>query len=43
MMNKLQDLLDRINAKVGGVGSVIAVMFWMVILYLAIASMLSHS
>ena len=43
MMDRLQDLLDRINAKAGGVGSVIAVLFWMVILYLAIASMLAHS
>ena len=43
MLEKLQTLLDRINAKAGGVGSVIAVAFWMVILYLAIANMLAHS
>ena len=43
MLEKLQSLLDRINAKAGGIGSVVAVMFWMVILYLAIENMLAHS
>jgi hypothetical protein len=40
MLDKLQRLLDRINAKAGDVGSVLAVLFWMVILVLALAHML---
>lgn len=43
MLDKLQSLMNRINAKAGGLGSVIAVLFWVVILYLAIANMLAHS
>lgn len=43
MLNKLQTILDRINDRFGGVGSVIAVLFWMAILALAIRSMLAHA
>ncbi len=40
MLDKLQIILDRINEKFGGIGSVIAVVFWVAILYLAIEHML---
>lgn len=40
MLDRLQRVLDWINAKFGGIGSVCAVLFWMVILYVAISHML---
>lgn len=41
MLDRFQVLLDRINQHFGGVGSVLAVAFWMVILALAINHMLA--
>lgn len=43
MLDKLQIWLDRINARWGSVGAVIAVLFWMFILYQGLAHMLGHS
>jgi len=39
-MERLQAVLDKINEKLGGIGAVIGVLFWMVVLYLAIEHML---
>lgn len=42
-MDKLQNVLDRINSKIGGVGAVLSVLFWVIVLYFALRSMLfSH-
>jgi hypothetical protein len=43
MLDRMQALLDRINDKAGGIGSVLAVLFWMVILALAIWHMLEQA
>lgn len=39
-MDRLQELLDRINEKFGGIGAVIAVTFWMIVLAMAIEHMI---
>jgi len=41
MLDRFQVVLDRINRRFGGIGSVLAVLFWMVILALAIEHMLA--
>jgi hypothetical protein len=43
MLDRLQRLLDRINARAGDVGSVLAVLFWSVILALALWHMIEQS
>lgn len=39
-MQRLQAVLDKINEKVGGIGAVIGVLFWMAVLFLAIEHMM---
>jgi hypothetical protein len=43
MLDRMQALLDRVNDNAGGIGSVLAVLFWMVILALAIWHMLKQA
>ena len=39
-MDKFQEILDLINRKIGGIGSVITALFWMIVLFFAIKHML---
>jgi len=38
----LQRLLDRINRRLGAPGSIVSVAFWLVVLFMALHSMVSH-
>ena len=40
MLDELQRLLDRVNERFGSAGSVLTVVFWLVVLFFALKSML---
>ena len=40
MMDGLQNILDVINRRFGNVGAIVAVAFWMLVLFFALKSML---
>ncbi len=39
-MNAFEELLDYINRKAGNIGALLAVTFWLVVLFFALKSML---